>query len=298
MPQNAATKRESHLVSYQIIENGEGRFSFAEGDPSIFDIVITDNAAIYGSVPLIPGKESLGTKELKVEIMALDSSRDYNFNHYRIKIVVTAVIEPEVEAKCHELGTEEFRKPVAMKDLRRTAKEAWEEKRRHDQHIDQCKKIFISSTMHDLEAERWVVKQAVEDLGHKYVVWLAEAVPPGSQPPRKICQQAVRECDIFVLLIGERYGAIRVKGDISATEDEYNTACESGKPILVFVKDVPDREPRARAFLTRVGSFIDGRWIKLFTDPEHLRFEVQKAIQEQAMNMRGGESAPMWRRSE
>ncbi len=85
MSQNTATKRESHLINYQIIESGKGKFSFAEGQPGVSDIVITDNAAVYGSVPLIPGKESLDTGELKVEIMALDSSRDYNFNHYRIK---------------------------------------------------------------------------------------------------------------------------------------------------------------------------------------------------------------------
>ncbi len=86
MSQNTATKRESHLVSYQVIDSSEGKFSFAEGEPGVSDIVITDNAAIYGSVPLIfLGKERLSTGELKVEIMALDSSRDYNFNHYRIK---------------------------------------------------------------------------------------------------------------------------------------------------------------------------------------------------------------------
>jgi alpha-D-glucose phosphate-specific phosphoglucomutase len=78
-------KHGSHLVSYQIVERGKGEFSFAEREPGVSGIVITDNAAIYGSVPLIPGKESLGIGELKVEIMALDSSRDYNFNHYRIK---------------------------------------------------------------------------------------------------------------------------------------------------------------------------------------------------------------------
>jgi CheY-like chemotaxis protein len=207
-------------------------------------------------------------------------------------IVVTGLIEPAVEEKCRELGIVEFlRKPVSLQVLRRKVQTALEKQRQQEQRI----RIFISSTMRDLKAERRVVRDAISDLGPKYDPLLAEDCRAHTKSPREICQQAARVCDIFILLIGKRYGAPLVKGNISPTEDEYNTARESGKRILVFVKEVPDREPLAEAFLAKVSDFKHGHWIKNFSDLHQLRFEVQEAMQEQAVSMRGREGTSIGR---
>jgi len=190
-------------------------------------------------------------------------------------IVVTARTDTEAESRCRELGAVAFlRKPVSAETLPQAVRSALKERSRLSQRL----KVFISSTMQELEAERWVVKQATEELGPQYNPVVAEVCRARPESPREVCQRAVTECDLFVLLLGEKYGTPIVAGGISPTEDEYNTAREAGKPILVFVKDVPPREPRLEAFLARVADFVEGHWVKHFSNHNRLRVEVKRAV--------------------
>ncbi len=80
-------ENKSYLLSYQIAEVEKGKFSFTGEGPGVSDIIVTDNAVRYGQVPLLslqPGQKP-GLDTIQVQIMALDSSRDYFFNHYRIR---------------------------------------------------------------------------------------------------------------------------------------------------------------------------------------------------------------------
>ncbi|MFB0546814.1 MAG: hypothetical protein ACETWB_07880, partial [Anaerolineae bacterium] len=85
------------LVGYQIIEVEEGRFSFEGKGPGIGGIVITDNSVSYEVIPLlqISEEEGLGLDSMEVTIIALDSSRDYNFNHYRIRGRIPGLAEDD-----------------------------------------------------------------------------------------------------------------------------------------------------------------------------------------------------------
>jgi hypothetical protein len=132
--------------------------------------------------------------------------------------------------------------------------------------------------MRDLQAERQTVKRAILELGPRYSVELAEDCRARSQAPRQICHEAVRACDVLILLIGERYGEAIVEGNISATEDEYNVARKLVKPVLVFALKTNKREALERAFLTSVGQFATGHWIKEFRDLDQLYVEVQEAM--------------------
>jgi CheY-like chemotaxis protein len=190
-------------------------------------------------------------------------------------IVVTALIEPEVEAQCRELGAVEFlRKPVNLDELFQTVKKTLEQITKQTKQI----KVFVSSTMRDLEAERHVVKQAIQDLGPQYLVEMAEDwhARPGS--PQSICQGAVCECNIFVLIVGSRCGDPVAPGGVSPVEDEYNTARDHHKPILVFVKKVQERDARMEAFLVRVSAYDQGHLLKYFDNLNLLRIEVQGAV--------------------
>lgn len=216
-----------------------------------------------------------------VEILRRIRERQPPFRNIPV-IVVTGLIQPEVEEKCRELGVVEFlQKPgVKLEYLYKLVKEtlsayakAWQIK------------VFVSSTMRDLEADRRVVKEAIQDLGPIYFAELAEDWHARTGSPQNICREAVRECDIFVLILGTRYGDPVAEGSISPVEEEYNSAVFYSKPILVFVKESTERDPRLEAFRVKIGAFKHGRLFKKYNSLEILRIEIQNAIRAETVNL-------------
>lgn len=101
-------------------------------------------------------------------------------------------------------------------------------------------RVFISSTMSDLANERDAVVQKLSAFNFEPVNaenWSAS----GSTPWERIAAE-IRSCDLFVLILGDRYGFQPTQGPgaaekLSATHLEYRTARDIEKmPILVFLK--------------------------------------------------------------
>jgi hypothetical protein len=61
--------------------------------------------------------------------------------------------------------------------------------------------------------------------------------------PADFCQRRVLDCDVYVGLIGLRYGSIVPSSDISYTEMEFRTASTARIPRLLFLLDVDARIP-------------------------------------------------------
>lgn len=95
--------------------------------------------------------------------------------------------------------------------------------------------IFISSTFTDLKEER----RAAMD-----TVLCAEHIPVGMESFRgddkkqtSIIENWLKQIDIYILILGVRYGDIDKETGISYTEWEYNIAEEMGIPRLVILLD-------------------------------------------------------------
>ncbi len=110
-------------------------------------------------------------------------------------------------------------------------------------------KIFISSTVFDLTNERTAAYNAVNKVGG-FPVMSEKTMEAQSTDSLTACLSKVMESDIYVLIIGSRYGW-QPEGKESITELEYLTAQSKNIPILVINTTYP-KEPLQKAFEGRV----------------------------------------------
>lgn len=94
-------------------------------------------------------------------------------------------------------------------------------------------KVFISSTS-DMKNYREVMKERVLKLGmypDMYEMWGQD-----NDYPRDMCCKHVLESDIFICILGPKYGFVEPIWNKSMTEIEYRIAINAGIPILVYIK--------------------------------------------------------------
>ena len=130
--------------------------------------------------------------------------------------------------------------------------------------------VFVSSTMYDLGELRAQLRQFVEGLGWRAVMSEHDSFPiDANRTTVENSRRNVREnADVFVMVVGARYGSVDDESDRSVTNLEFIEARTSGVPVYVFVsKDVlaqlkvwkanPDADYSGVVDTPRVFEFID-----------------------------------------
>ncbi|MGZ4214253.1 MAG: DUF4062 domain-containing protein, partial [Actinomycetota bacterium] len=129
---------------------------------------------------------------------------------------------------------------------------------------DQRLRVFISSTLGELAAERKAARAAVTRLRLSPVMFELGARP---HPPRDLYAAYLEQSQVFVGIYWQSYGWVAPEMEISGIEDEYLLAKE--KPRLIYVKaPAPDREERLARFLDEVKQ--SGVSYKTFSSSEQL----------------------------
>lgn len=93
--------------------------------------------------------------------------------------------------------------------------------------------IFISSTFLDLKEERQAAVEAILRSGH-YPAGM-ELFTAGNKSQWEIIQRWIEESDIYLLILGGRYGSTEPDSGISYTELEYDFAVSLDKPFFSVV---------------------------------------------------------------
>ena len=96
-------------------------------------------------------------------------------------------------------------------------------------------KIFISSTYEDMKPYRNAVQDAITSIRQLPIGM--EHFFSSSERSLDVCLADVRRCNIFVLIIGMRYGSLDSNTGKSYTELEYEEAIRNNIPVLAFVID-------------------------------------------------------------
>lgn len=144
--------------------------------------------------------------------------------------------------------------------------------------------MFVSSLISGMEPIRAAARTAVETLRHTPVM----AEDFGAQPasPQVACLTGLREADLVLLILGARYGAVQASG-LSATHEEYREAKER-KPVIAFVQEGVDREPRQAAFVEEVQGWSGGLFRAGFCDAADLQTAVTRALYDYALSTATG----------
>ncbi len=100
--------------------------------------------------------------------------------------------------------------------------------------------VFISSTYLDLITERQKVVQAVLDAGH--IPAGMELFNAGDESQMNTIKKWIDDSDVYVLLLGKRYGAIEPNTKKSYTQLEYEYALEKKKPMFSLIVENPSGE--------------------------------------------------------
>ena len=115
---------------------------------------------------------------------------------------------------------------------------------------DQRIRVFLSSTLRELEPEREAARAAIESLRLAPVMFELGARP---HPPRSLYRAYLAQSDIFVGLYWESYGWVAPDEHVSGLEDEYRLS--GSMPHLIYIKHpAPDRDPRLDDLLNRIRS--------------------------------------------
>jgi len=124
--------------------------------------------------------------------------------------------------------------------------------------------VFISSTYLDLKEERQAAVSAILKSGH--IPAGMELFTAGDKSQLEIIKRWIDESDVFMLILGGRYGSIESTSGKSYTELEYDYALEIGKPLFAVVIKEDALENKVKEFGTTVIEKDNVAEFKLFKE--------------------------------
>jgi predicted ATPase len=138
---------------------------------------------------------------------------------------------------------------------------------------DQRVRVFVSSTLGELAAERRAARDAVTALRLVPVLFELGARP---HPPRPVYRAYLAQSQVFVGIYWQSYGWVAPGEQVSGLEDEYRLS--AGLPRLIYVKaPAPDREPRLTELLARIRD-EGGVSYQHFAEPSELQQLVENDL--------------------
>jgi hypothetical protein len=150
--------------------------------------------------------------------------------------------------------------------------------------------VFISSTYNDLRDERQAAVEGV--LLAKHIPAGMELFSAGDASQLEVIKEWIRESDIYLLILGARYGSIESKSGIAYTEIEYDFAVASGMPHFALVLNDEAATQKRNAGLvtaeddkaaTKLAAFREkvlSKSSKLVGDPRDVKIFILQSLHE------------------
>lgn len=148
--------------------------------------------------------------------------------------------------------------------------------------------VFISSTYSDLKEERQAAVSAILKAGH--IPAGMELFTAGNEPQMDTIKRWIDDSDIYMLILGGRYGSIEKTTALSYTELEYDYAVETEKPFFAVVIDENALEAKIKIRGSEVIERDHPKELKLFRekalskisaffeDPKDIKLAIHETI--------------------
>src|ERR1700753_2866803 len=138
---------------------------------------------------------------------------------------------------------------------------------------DQRLRVFVSSTLQELAAERQAVRDAVTRLRLVPGMFELGARP---HPPRQLYRSYLAQSQVFVGVYWQSYGWVAPGEQTSGLEDEYRLS--AGLPRLIYVKSpAAARDPRLTQLLARIRDEGEVSY-RRFSDPAELQQLIENDL--------------------
>ena len=148
--------------------------------------------------------------------------------------------------------------------------------------------IFVSSTYTDLLQERQAAVEAILKAGH--IPAGMELFAAGSQSQIDTIKRWIDDSDIFLLILGGRYGSIDPTSGKSYTELEYEYAASKGMPLFAIVisQEALDRKVKStgqaalelanREKYEKFRQSVLGRICRFFEDEKDVKLSIHESL--------------------
>lgn len=148
--------------------------------------------------------------------------------------------------------------------------------------------VFISSTFSDLPQERQAAVEAILVAGH--IPAGMELFTSGDESQMEVINQWIDESDVYLLILGGRYGSVEPKSGKSYTHLEYEYADKKGKPLFACVINEAALDERIKkngksAFetsapekLREFRSLVLSRMVRFWDDQKDIKISVGETL--------------------
>ena len=154
--------------------------------------------------------------------------------------------------------------------------------------------MFVSSTYEDLKVDRQAAVSAILKAGH--IPAGMELFTSADKSQMDTIRRWIDESDVYMLILGGRYGSVEPATGISYTELEYDYALQQDKALFSVVVDDSALEARVREYGTGLMEKENPKQLKdfrdkvlsnissFFSDEKDIRLSVYESLSDFASN--------------
>lgn len=160
--------------------------------------------------------------------------------------------------------------------------------------------VFVSSTYTDLIEERQAAVEAILKAGH--IPAGMELFTAGNKSQLQAIYNWIDQCDVYMLILGGRYGSLEPESLVSYTELEYNYTANRGMPIFSVVANESAIDTKVKLHGAKVIETQNKRQYDQFKDKVLERIsafysdtkDIKLAVHESLGDYRVDASLPGW----